>query len=466
MATGKIVSWNGEGGFGWVRIGDRDWFVHYTAITPQPKRGSNPRGTELVEVVTGQGKRGPAVTSAKIPEQELLRQSPVLHTYQKVEIRGIRSEGGKAVVQSVDSDSRWTGEALTVYDRRSNPADTATVTVHGTAKKEFEHTVETVTAVVLESSTNQEVEPDYVLDVFGYTSNTKNRMHSADLSKVEWHWSSVSGHANIHDYTILVVVPFGVEMADKYSGKAFRTYVHESFQCFEASCVNLLSSGEGTNQHNWVRGDGQNAWVAWDHNVWNRRRVQIIPNQSGKSGKIVFVKDDDTFNHRTTFEYDFKRLSHFVRLMTQRVGKDVLGGKEEELPKSDITSTVNKATGVETFAPEDELMLLKEAELNAAGYTVYRSETSYPEYVSIYRGLQKGELILRGWDLRPLVYGFVPDMDPEQAEVFAKAIEILAGGKKLVASLKAGEIKQPLPEEGQSQQVPVVSEVGDLVYRF
>lgn len=69
MATGKIARWNVDGGFGWVRIGDKDWFVHYTAIVPQPKRGSDPTGTELVEVVTGQGKKGPAVTSAMTREE-------------------------------------------------------------------------------------------------------------------------------------------------------------------------------------------------------------------------------------------------------------------------------------------------------------------------------------------------------------------------------------------------------------
>ena len=87
MATkGKVVFWNPCKGWGRVALenGKEWWFVHFSAITPQPRRGSDLTGTELVEVETGQGQKGPAVTSALTREEFERRNSQGTATIQVV----------------------------------------------------------------------------------------------------------------------------------------------------------------------------------------------------------------------------------------------------------------------------------------------------------------------------------------------------------------------------------------------
>ena len=112
MATGKIVRWNAGKGFGWVRIGNREWFVHTTAILPETSRGKDLTGVELEEIQTGNGPKGPAVTFALIKGVE--RPTP----YEYLSGSGIRS----LVLEAIISQLRKMGwEAEADYEEYLRP---------------------------------------------------------------------------------------------------------------------------------------------------------------------------------------------------------------------------------------------------------------------------------------------------------------------------------------------------------
>jgi len=67
----KIVRWNTDKGFGFVRIDGKDAFLHVTAIEPRQGRGVNLSEREVEVHQVSQGDKGPKVTSATlIPTEE------------------------------------------------------------------------------------------------------------------------------------------------------------------------------------------------------------------------------------------------------------------------------------------------------------------------------------------------------------------------------------------------------------
>lgn len=107
-----IKRWNKEKGFGWVVVGGREWFVHATAITPKPARGADLNGVELDEINTGQGKKGPAVVSARVVPMGTTWELSTL--YAQVECR---TKYPKGVGDRWDTYSlaRWEGKREGIY---------------------------------------------------------------------------------------------------------------------------------------------------------------------------------------------------------------------------------------------------------------------------------------------------------------------------------------------------------------
>ena len=62
----KIIRWNSERGFGFIRTNGQDAFLHVTAIEPHQYRGVDLNGREVEVHQVSQGDKGPKVTSATL----------------------------------------------------------------------------------------------------------------------------------------------------------------------------------------------------------------------------------------------------------------------------------------------------------------------------------------------------------------------------------------------------------------
>lgn len=76
-STGKIVRWNPDRGFGFVRLEDgREAFLHVTDIEPRQPRGVDLRGQEVEVHRVSEGQKGPRVGSATLGQRPALATPP------------------------------------------------------------------------------------------------------------------------------------------------------------------------------------------------------------------------------------------------------------------------------------------------------------------------------------------------------------------------------------------------------